>query len=113
MADDVKILDSDFDTFKFERAFVASHWGELIAVAVVSGVECNISTKPLLLHLGMAVCDPIDQSLVENWPVYVDVEINGLARREFGLTTNPGVLMAAKKFAELDENGKIVNGMTL
>lgn len=95
MADTVKIIESVFDTFKFERAFLAADQPR----ALISGVLCNLDTKPNLLELGLAFCQPTNPTLAEDWPVYTDVEVNGVADRWWNVTADPETVRAARFLA--------------
>jgi hypothetical protein len=94
MADTINIITSEFDTFQVERTFLDAA-GE--PRAVISGVLCNIDTKPGLLAAGLAFCQPLDPALMEDWPVYTDVEVNGIPDRWWNITNDPALVKAARE----------------
>lgn len=111
----IKVIESDFDTFKFQRAFVvdADGRGALAAHAMISDVECLVDTKESLLAARLAFLQPLDPVMVENWPVYTDVVIDGHQQRMYNITNHPKVVAAAERFEELKAAGEAKAGMEL
>jgi hypothetical protein len=62
--------------FDFQRAYVARVSRVLQPVAVIGGVLVNIYTKPTLLEIGVACCNPFDAKWHTDWPLSVTVEID-------------------------------------
>jgi hypothetical protein len=93
MEDTIKVIKSEFNNFTFERAYVV---GER-PIGVISGTICNLYSKPYLLAAGLAYCQPLDETLTEKWPVYTEVEVNGVAKRWWHITTDPATVNAARK----------------
>jgi hypothetical protein len=93
MEDTIKVINSEFNNFKFECAYVV---GER-PIGVISGTICNLYSKPYLLAAGLAYCQPLDETLTGKWPVYADVEVNGVAKRWWHITNDPATVNAARK----------------
>lgn len=109
----IKILASNFDTFRFQRAFIADNDGRPAPRAIVSGVECDIDSKESLLNAKLAVCQPTDDLLAQHWPVYTDVEIDGARKQLPNITDNPQVVAAAQHFRDLAVKDQAEPGMEL
>lgn len=109
----MKIIESDLDTFKYERAFITERDGAPCPVAVLSGVECCIETKPGPLEDGLAYCQPLRAELAENWPVSVTVERDNHREQLWNMTAHPGIVAAARHFAELLSLDQARPGMAL
>lgn len=107
---ETKLIESCFDTLKFERAYID---GDGYPVAIVGGTECCIATRDLLLNAGLANCNPVDGETRENWPIYCDITIDGEWQRWWGLTAQPEVVAAAKHFRALQDAGEVQPWMPL
>jgi hypothetical protein len=93
MGNTIKVVASDFDTLKFERAYLEGDQ----AHGVVSGTICNLNSKPTLLDAGLAFCQPLDPGEAENWPVYSDLETGGVVGRFWNITNDPATVQAARE----------------
>jgi len=103
-----KIIESNFDTLQFERAFVTEDPhapGHFVPRAVVSGIECDIQSKPTLIEDGLAFCEPINNN--PYWPVYTLIERNGTVRRFDRLTNHPKIVAAAARFNAVLASGQL------
>ena len=109
----IKVIESNFDTFRFERAAVVDRDGAIEAHTWISGVECLLGTKETLINAGLAFCQPVDSLAAEWWPVYSDLEIDGRRERRDNITADPATVAAARHFAELQAAGDLVVGMEL
>ncbi len=111
--DILKIIATDFDDLKVERIFVVDADGEPELHALVSGIECRIEAKPILLQAGLVTCLPVSQADEENWPAYSDLELNGVETRYYGIVQVPRLAEAARRFEELLAREATVVGMQL
>ena len=117
----IQIIESCFDTYKFERAFVARTAGGpsaddprlLEPVAIISGIACRLDGKPSHLAAGLACCQPLDQHLAEHWPVFTDVLVDGVWERWWNMSDDPGVVSAVRRFQDLELADGLVEGMPL
>ncbi len=109
----MKIIESDIDTFEFERAFIIERDGAPCPVAILSGVECCIETKPGPLEDGLAFCQPTRRDLTADWPVSVVIERDARRERLWNMTAEPGIVAAARRFAELLAVDEARPGMAL
>jgi len=110
----MKVLESNFDNLRFERAFVSGEDGadprSLEPHAIVSGEECLIETKPTHLDAGLAFCQPVAPLAARDWPVYSDVMVGDRRERWLNMTNNVGVVSAARHFQEKRESGRLQAG---
>lgn len=109
----MRVIESDLDTFRFERAFVAGTEEVPRPVAVISGVECTIETEPGPLRDGLAFCQPLNPRLAADWPVSVLIEKDGIEDRRWNMTAEPAIVAAARRFQELFNLGHAKPGMAL
>lgn len=110
----LRIIESVEDDFVFQRAFVAEEDGVLVPRAEISGVLCNIETKPGPLKDGLAFCQPLNVA-PDHWPNYVRVErptAEGQAYAEtlWNFTAKPRVVAAARRFNDLVNQGSVTHG---
>jgi hypothetical protein len=104
--------------FDFERAYLARINGALQPVAIIGGVIVNIYTKPTLLEIGVACCNPLDTKCAVDWPLSVTVEVdNGDGPHQEVIpntTADRFVVAAARHYLKLLETGaELVEGMSL
>lgn len=105
------ILETNFDTLKIERCYIGGTDEAPEALAVVSGVLCTIETSAAYLREGLAWCEPRAER--EDWPVYTDVVRSDGYRRLDNVTTEPRLVAAARRFAELERAGQLRVGIDL
>lgn len=98
---------------EFERAYVGELYGALVPMAVLGGVTCVLGTKSGLLEAGLAHCTPTLPGLLKSWPLSAVVEEEGVVRTMKGVSGDPRVLAAARRFNELSASGQAELGMAL
>jgi hypothetical protein len=114
MAEHIEIVASDFDTLKVERVYTYSAGDPPDAMATVSGVECMIGARKILLDHGLAICGPTSPAASEFWPVSCTVRIDGGPpdeRRSW--TDHPEIIRALRHYRELEAAGKLLPNMEL
>lgn len=110
----VKIIRSEMDTLRLDYAKIEHVDGSMLPVATVSGIRCNIDTKPGPLADGMAYCQPLDSAFADAWPMSVVVRFDGGAETVlWNMTTDPGIVKAARRWADLESRGLVRVGVDL
>lgn len=109
MANKARIIESNFDTLQFERAFITEDPlapGHFVPRAIISGIECDIQSKPTLIEDGLAFCEPVHPN--PYWPIYTVIERDGMVQRFDRLTNHPKIVAAAARFNALLAAGRLV-----
>lgn len=110
---DIQVIESETGGLKFERAFVLEVNGVPVARAVVGGVLCNIETRPGPLADGLAFCQPVDGTPEDAWEMAVRVRKDGFEETLQDMTDMPEIVAAARRFAELRDQGLAREGVVL
>lgn len=115
----MKVIEANDDTLVFERAFVArDEDGGFVPRCFMSGIACELGTKPTTLDAGFVPCWPLESRLQDDWPVSVTLQKETADGGEYvevlqNATGNPRAIAAVRKFLDLVESGRADVGMLL
>ena len=106
----IQVTDPNADALRVERVFIHAS-GELRAS--VSGVECCVGTREILVQSGLVVFQPLDARLARQRPVFAKMNASGSPDNFWCVATDARLVNAAARFNVLKSQPGVLTAQQL